>query len=450
MSMPFFQQFRFAKWFVSAFVGKYFAFITLGFFVGLVLSAIVTFLPTISPGQFVSRENIVGMVGQYSLSSLPRFLQSQLSLGLTAIDENDQVRPQAASSWEIKDNGSRYLFHLRRDLFWQDGSKFRSFDINLRLKDVEILARGDYEVEFKLKGPYSALPAIVSQPLFKKNLVTLGTNKTARIRQNNGLVSSLEINDRKNGAKTLYKFYKSVDEAILALKLHQINTISGLSSLSGMQTWLNLKIAKETDYHKFVALFFNNAKEPFKEKNTRLGLTYALPDNLTDEEEALGPVSKKSWAYNSQAKNYLNNGALAAKYLQDLLAPSASSSAFSLTLTTMASYRDIADKIARAWTDLGINVKVTENNTNPKDYDVFLAAIETMPDPDEYSLWHSTQESNISNLNNPRIDKLLEDGRIKSDPKERKQIYQDFQKFLVEDDPAAFLFYPASYTVSRL
>lgn len=450
MSLPFFQQFRFVKWFVSAFIRKYFVFIGLGFFAGLVLSTIVTFLPTISPSQFVNRENVIGLVGQYSLSDLPRTLQNQLSMGLTIITANDEVKPAAASSWEVKNNGASYIFHLRQDLFWQDGSKFRSFDINLRLKDVEILARGDYDVEFKLKGPYSALPSVVSQPLFKKGFLTLGTNKSARIMQTNGKVSSLEITDNKAGTKTLYKFYTTLGEAVLALKLHQINTITGLPSLTGMQNWATLKISKETDYHKFVALFFNNDKEPYKEKNTRLGLTYSLPNNFIDEEVALGPISKKSWAYNPQLKNYLNNSDLANKYLKDLLTPTASASALSLTLISMPGYRDVADKIAKAWNDFGIKVKVQENNSNPKDYDVFLGAIETMPDPDEYSLWHSTQEGNISQLNNPRIDKLLEDGRITTDFNQRKQIYQDFQRFLVEDDPAAFLFYPSNYTVSRL
>ena len=47
------------------------------------------------------------------------------------------------------------------------------------------------------------------------------------------------------------------------------------------------------------------------------------------------------------------------------------------------------------------------------------------------------------------LDKLLEDGRIISDLKKRKEIYQDFQKFLVEDTPAIFLSHPTTYTITR-
>jgi len=43
----------------------------------------------------------------------------------------------------------------------------------------------------------------------------------------------------------------------------------------------------------------------------------------------------------------------------------------------------------------------------------------------------------------------LEDGRKVYDTEERKKIYQDFQKYLVEEAPAVFLFYPELYTISR-
>ena len=64
-------------------------------------------------------------------------------------------------------------------------------------------------------------------------------------------------------------------------------------------------------------------------------------------------------------------------------------------------------------------------------------------DPDQYSLWHSTQsETNISKFSSPRVDKDLEDGRKISDLETRKQKYQDFQKVLLDHAPATFLYFP--------
>ncbi|MGB9637438.1 MAG: peptide-binding protein, partial [Microgenomates group bacterium] len=68
---------------------------------------------------------------------------------------------------------------------------------------------------------------------------------------------------------------------------------------------------------------------------------------------------------------------------------------------------------------------------------------------DQYSFWHSTQSNNLSGFKNFRIDKLLEDGRKTLAEEERKNIYFDFQRFLVEESPVVFLIHPTVYCVSR-
>ncbi|MCL5676168.1 MAG: ABC transporter substrate-binding protein [Patescibacteria group bacterium] len=442
---------RYLNWFLSAYLKKYAAFIVLGFAAGLILSFLVSLLPAVSPSQFAAKENIVGIIGQYSLSNLPLSIQKELSLGLTSIDKNDRATPSAASSWEIKNNGQSYIFHLKKNLYWTDGSKFKSFDINLRLKDVQILALGDYDVQFRLGQPYAGLPSAVAQPLFKNGLVGLGPYRVTKMTRNGKFITGLEMKNINTGESTHYKFYSNRDEAVLALKLHEINILKGLNSLDGLNNWPLLQIDKTTDYHKFVALFFNMRKEPFKDKDTRLGLTYALPDVFNSDEPAFGPIAKNSWAYNPQLKTFNYSADLANKYLKPLLDKSSTSSAeFSLKLTSMKAYLPIAQSIAKNWQNLGIKVQIIPSDSIADNFDVFLAAVETMPDPDQYSLWHSTQEGNISGLNSPRIDKLLEDGRTLVNVSERKQKYLDFQKYLVEEDPAAFLFYPAGFTVTRL
>jgi len=113
----------------------------------------------------------------------------------------------------------------------------------------------------------------------------------------------------------------------------------------------------------------------------------------------------------------------------------------------------IAEDIKNSWKDiLGINVSITiENQIDLDNFDALLTYGAITQDPDQYLFWHSTQtNTNITKLNNSRIDKLLEQGRQTSDQIERKQIYQDFQRYLLEESPAIFLSYPTVYTVSRL
>ncbi|MEK7127663.1 MAG: hypothetical protein AAB838_02995, partial [Patescibacteria group bacterium] len=85
----------------------------------------------------------------------------------------------------------------------------------------------------------------------------------------------------------------------------------------------------------------------------------------------------------------------------------------------------------------------------PENFEVYLTYVEIPADPDQYQLWHSTSLLNISQYKSPKSDKLLEEGRQNTDVKIRKQIYFDWQKAITEDAPAAFLFFPKIYTVSR-
>ena len=83
------------------------------------------------------------------------------------------------------------------------------------------------------------------------------------------------------------------------------------------------------------------------------------------------------------------------------------------------------------------------------DFDVLLAMQEIPRDPDQYALWHSTQAGNITDFKNARIDKLLEDGRKTLDQEKRKQIYFDFQRYLLEDLPVIFLHFPTYYEIIK-
>ena len=98
---------------------------------------------------------------------------------------------------------------------------------------------------------------------------------------------------------------------------------------------------------------------------------------------------------------------------------------------------------------LPTNLKLNDYEI-PNNYDFLLAFWEIPSDPDQYFFWHSTQKSsNITNYKNVKIDKLLEDGRSSIFPADRKKYYIDFQKTIVDDLPAIFLYYPYVYTIER-
>ena len=121
-----------------------------------------------------------------------------------------------------------------------------------------------------------------------------------------------------------------------------------------------------------------------------------------------------------------------------------------MILSTLPNLLKTAEKIKRDWEEAGIVCEVQVVTDIPENFQVFLATVDIPKDPDQYSLWHSTQTTtNISNFKNARIDKLLEDGRTELDQETRKKIYIDFQRFLVEDVPTAFLYHTNLYSVTR-
>ncbi len=84
-----------------------------------------------------------------------------------------------------------------------------------------------------------------------------------------------------------------------------------------------------------------------------------------------------------------------------------------------------------------------------QDVQAVLLSREVPADPDQYTWWHSNQSANISNYQNPRVDKLLEDARKETDQQRRKVMYLEFQRYLVEDVPAMFLYYVTEHDVDR-
>ena len=50
----------------------------------------------------------IGYQGAYTLQTIPAEILSNVSYGLTEIDENQTIKPGAAYKWQVKDDGREY------------------------------------------------------------------------------------------------------------------------------------------------------------------------------------------------------------------------------------------------------------------------------------------------------------------------------------------------------
>lgn len=426
--------FRYIVRLIQAFFKRFKAIILIGVILGVIVFLIIGLLvPSLSAGS-----KKIGVIGRYTTNNLPEYISNKVSRGLTKIDESGQVSPDLAKSWETTDGGKTWFFHLDDNYFWQDEKKLVSSDINYEFSDASIERPDDTTIKFNLDNNFSAFPVILSKPIFKRGLLGVGDYKVKKITLVGGFVQKITIQDKNSNSLT-YKFYPTEERLKLAFKLGEVDEITDLQNAKEFNDWKTAIVSKDVNYNNFVTIFLNTSDEKFSEKSLRQALNYSIDKEKYGENRAGSPISPLSWGYNAQIKLYEKD----TKKAEDV-------EGLEIKLSTLPNLLSTAEQIKKDWEEMGAKVQIEITPNVPENYQAFLATVDIPKDPDQYSLWHSTQlGTNISRYNNPRIDKLLEDGRTELDQETRKKIYLDFQRFLVEDVPAIFLYHPVFYTISR-
>lgn len=107
--------------------------------------------------------------------------------------------------------------------------------------------------------------------------------------------------------------------------------------------------------------------------------------------------------------------------------------------------------IQRRLKDVGIDVKIRaiewasfiSRFIKTGDFDVVVLGWGLGLDPDQYNIWHSSQQApgqfNFIGYKNPAVDQLLEQGRQELNPDKRMKIYHEFARILLEDSPIVYL-----------
>lgn len=429
-----------------AFLLRFRGILFLGILVGILLFVLVRWLGI--SWNFQKNERI-GIVGKYTTTNLPGFILRMISHGLTKIEENGLPGPDLAAGWKVEENGKIWVFRLAEEKKWQDDKKITTADLNFNFSDVEVEKPDLKTLVFKLKNPFAPFPLVVSRPVFKKGFLGNGDWKVTKISISGGYVQKMTLQNSKKDRR-LYKFYPTEERARLGFKLGEVDKLIDILNPTPLDNWKTNLVTKKVDQTKVVTIFFNTdpANKLLAEKSFRQALAYAINKDALAAPRAISPLSPLSWAYNPQVKPYHYDLKKAQEIIEKL--PKELKSNLKIKLTTTPVLLDQAEKIAKDWEKAGIATTLQVSSMIPSEYEALLVVFDIPKDPDQYVFWHSSQSSsNVSNYNNPRIDKLLEDGRTELDQETRRKIYLDFQRFLVEDSPAIFLYHPISYTIER-
>ena len=441
-------------WLLKAYFRKWRRTILISFSLGLVvfflLKFVVNYFVPLIP---FTQEQTIGMVGAYSVDNLPAVILSKVSKGLVYAGSDYLPKPDLAKSWEIKNDGKTYIFHLKENIVFSDGTKFTSDQVKYDFIDVAAQRPDKNTIVFNLKNSYSPFLLTVSRPIFKEGFVGIGDYRVHSVNLNGNFVQSISLIANKGHSQEItYQFYPTEEALKTAFVLGDVNEIAGVRNLNfsgkSLGDFKQSNISKDTNYSQLVTLFYNTQDRDLSDKRLRESLAYVMPDTFNNGQRNYGSFPPNSWVSENGLTTYSQDFEHAKLLLGESVS-STQSSSFTLELKALPEYKNLANQIKELWAKIGVKTNVKIVDSFPNDFQVFLGEFNVSKDPDQYALWHSSQQNNITHYKNLRIDKLLEDGRQTVDVDGRKKIYADFQKYLLDDPPATFLYFPYEYDIKR-
>jgi len=273
----------------------------------------------------------------------------------------------------------------------------------------------------------------------------------------------------------IFKFFNNQIELIDAYKRRQIDGLSFVSGINQLNIVNDLNIY-EINIPAYYAVFFNQTKsKALADETVRLALSYA-----TNKEEIISKIlSNKGiqvdspllpgwFGYTPETSIY----EFAIEHAQNILESAEWKDSdddgirektinkevvkleINILTTDWPELKQTAELLKEQWEKIGAKINleildavtVQQDHIKTREYEALLFGEVLNADPDPFAFWHSSQRKdpglNLAVYGNDDIDKLLEDARQSIDQESRKEKYMEFQKLLIEDAPAVFLYSP--------
>jgi peptide/nickel transport system substrate-binding protein len=283
------------------------------------------------------------------------------------------------------------------------------------------------------------------------------------------------------------KFFKDEDSAIVALNSGSSDGISYISAnnIAKLKTSF---VLNEFNLSRYFAVFFNSEQnKDLADKNVRQALADGtnkkeiidkilpgqaisanspLPDFILSSDSAKLDMYPDSFDP-EKAKNELdaagwkipvatstNQALLGTNQIRQKTIDNQNTSLeISILTVNLPELVDVANVIKAQWETLSIKVNLDvqsvadiQDRIRNRDYQTLLFGQILGANPDPFAFWHSSQKKdpglNLSQYENSEVDKLLEQARQETDINIRIQEYNRFQKIVVQDVPAVFLYTP--------
>ena len=438
-------------------------------------------------------------------SSISAMLKGIIFDGLIKLNEEMEPVPNLALCWENSPDGITWIFHLRRDVKFHDGTELTAEDVKFTFDKINdpsinspyisifknfkvVNVKDRYTVEIHLKEPLPSLPFYLDVGILPKHLLV---GKDLR---------KAEFNYHPIGTGPFRMHNWSKDEIILKANEDYFKGKPYLNKViakffKGQRTvWAELMrenvdfvfppysknydiIEKIPDFrvYSFLNPYYyifalNENEKCFSQKEVRQALNYSINKKKIVAKVlrgkgrvSSGTIYPLSWAYYLDISPYPYDPKEALELLKEagwqdtnenhILDKDGREFEFVLLIVGGDDVaRECALHIQQQLLDIGIRITVKpltfsimyEKFLSTKKFDAALLSI-ISDDPDKnYLLWHSSQIDNGFNVfsyKNKKIDEFLDKGRTALDNEERRRIYLQFQREIHDDPPGVFLFW---------
>jgi len=413
---------------------------------------------------------------------------------LVKLNEEGEVVPSLAKDWEKKDDGKTWTFQLEEDVKFHDGEPFNAEAVKSNFDRVtddkknlarysligpyldEVTTDGQNEVTFHLNKSMAPFLNLLAQPsgstIISPKMIE---EDEESIKENPVGTGPYEIKDWSPTGDTVFEAnteywgdepqvdkitWKSVPEnSARATMLENgeadiiVNVLdTDIDRLDGMD---DIRV-KTKPLNRALYVGVNTEYEPFKSKEARQALNYAINKEELAEDLYKGEVTVSTAAVSEQVNMHSDVGAYPydkekAKELLEEAGVEDGTEARLIAAENVTRDHRAGEYVQNSLQEIGLDVKYQEVELsdylsrleNPDEYELFLRG--SLPSSNDiHDLFSdeldSKSDNNYSRYSSSEVDDLISKGAQEMDESNRKEIYKESLETIKEDAPWIFLY----------
>jgi peptide/nickel transport system substrate-binding protein len=410
---------------------------------------------------------------------------------LLEFDQSGNIVPSLAESFETSDAKS-FTFRLREGVKFHGGEPLTANDVKYslgrildpatgatlkaNLEGIEITVIDDHTVRLDKQEPDATLLTVLAMP--EASIVSeqwMSTAPNVRIEANGTgpfILAEHEPNVRAVVTKNpdyweqelprldrvVFQMIPNSDARVNAMRTGAVDMIEFVpwKDIDALKRQPDIEV--ETAGGSFMNIWYNVSRSPFDDVRVRRAISHAIDREAVSTAAYFGhgaplygpPTLPDSPYYNEDLAQFFSRDLDKAR---SLLAEAGFPDGFSMELVCFNGldiYTTTCQILQANLKEVGIDVRLRPvefarmiENKNNGQYEAMVYGVSVkMPDPDAYAYYFgadSTYWAKQLNFSHPELEELLVAGRSVVDVGQRKQIYHELEKIVLDISPWTFI-----------